>query len=128
MLEYSRCQLGQKCIVKTDDNYVFRKFTLLVAISNSVCAGSKLYQQGGMTKEKFVDFLKMYLANTKTIVLCETLIVFNWKWKQETKFIFVISGFDEVIYNLTFNQEFVPVFARNACVIPIQISKYLISF
>ena len=28
MLEYSRCQLGKKCVVKTDDNYVFRKFTL----------------------------------------------------------------------------------------------------
>lgn len=58
MLEYSRCQLGQKCIVKTDDNYVFRKFTLLVAISNSGCIGSKLYQQGAMTKERFVDFLQ----------------------------------------------------------------------
>jgi transposase-like protein len=61
MLEYSRCQLGQKCIVKTDDNYVFKKFTLLVAISNSGCVGSKLYQQGGMTKERFVDFLQEHV-------------------------------------------------------------------
>jgi len=51
MLEYSRCQLGKKCVVKTDDNYVFRKFTLLVAINNSACVGSKLYQQGGMIRE-----------------------------------------------------------------------------
>ena len=58
MLEYSRCQLGQKCIVKTDDNYVFRKFTLLVAINNSGCVGSKLYQQGGMTKERFFSKYK----------------------------------------------------------------------
>lgn len=43
MLEYSRCQLGKKCIIKTDDNYVFRKFTLLVTINNSKCIGSKLY-------------------------------------------------------------------------------------
>ena len=61
MLEYSRCQLGQKCIMKTDDNYVFRKFTLLVAINNSGCIGSKLYQQGGMTKERFVDFLQEHV-------------------------------------------------------------------
>ena len=61
ILEYSRCQLDQKCVVKTDDNYVFRKFTLLVAINNSGCIGSKLYQQGGMTKERFVDFLQKYV-------------------------------------------------------------------
>ena len=27
-LPYSKCDLGKRCIVKTDDNYVFRKFTL----------------------------------------------------------------------------------------------------
>jgi transposase-like protein/transposase InsO family protein len=61
MLEYSRCQLGHKCVVNTDDNYVFKKFTLLVAINNSGCVGSKLYQQGGMTKERFVDFLEEHI-------------------------------------------------------------------
>ncbi len=25
---YSKCPLGKRCIIKTDDNYVFRKFTL----------------------------------------------------------------------------------------------------
>ena len=25
--EYSRCRLGRRCIFKTDDSYVFRKFT-----------------------------------------------------------------------------------------------------
>jgi folylpolyglutamate synthase/dihydropteroate synthase len=58
MLEYSRCQLGKKCVVETDDNYVFRKFTLLVAINNSGYVGSKLYQKEGMTKERFVNFLQ----------------------------------------------------------------------
>jgi transposase len=37
--EYGKCQIGKRCIVKTDDNYVFRKFTLLCAISNSKCVG-----------------------------------------------------------------------------------------
>ena len=35
IMEYSMCSLGKRCVVKTDDNYVFRKFTLLCAISNS---------------------------------------------------------------------------------------------
>jgi len=24
---FSKCELGERCVVKTDDNYVFRKFT-----------------------------------------------------------------------------------------------------
>ncbi len=55
-LPYSKCPLGKRCIIKTDDNYVFRKFTLLCAISNSKCVGATLYKEGGMTKERFVEF------------------------------------------------------------------------
>ena len=56
--EYSRCPLGRRCIVKTDDSYFYRKFTLLCAVNNSKCVGWKLYEQGGMTKERLVEFLK----------------------------------------------------------------------
>ena len=63
MLEYSKCKLGKRCILKTDDNNVFKKFTLLVAINNSKCIGYKLYEKGGMNKERFVDFLKDNIFN-----------------------------------------------------------------
>ena len=59
--EYSRCDLGKRCIYKTDDSFVFRKFTLLVAISNSKCIGYRLYEKGGMTKERFVEFLEDFI-------------------------------------------------------------------
>ena len=59
--EYSRCQLGKRCVYKTDDNFVFRKFTLLVAISNSKCIGYKLYESGGMTKERLVEFFEEFI-------------------------------------------------------------------
>ena len=70
--------------MKTDDNYVFKKFTLLVAISNSGCVGSKLYQQGGMTKERFVEFLeanifnkyKNYLIILKLVDKLRSIVVF----------------------------------------------------
>jgi hypothetical protein len=29
IMEFSKCSLGKRCDVKTDNNYVFRKFTLL---------------------------------------------------------------------------------------------------
>jgi len=47
-LAYSKCSLGKRCIIKTDDNYVFRKFTLLCAINNKKCVGASLYKEGGM--------------------------------------------------------------------------------
>lgn len=61
--EYSRCELGKRCIFKTSDSSFFRKFTLLVAISNSKCIGWELYEKGGMNKERFVDFLKSNIFN-----------------------------------------------------------------
>jgi len=62
-LPYSKCFLGKRCVVKTDDNYVFRNFTLLCAISNSKCVGATLYKEGGMTKERFVEFLEKNIFN-----------------------------------------------------------------
>ena len=59
--EYSRCKLGKRCIVKTDDSYIFRKFTLLVAIKNSKCIGWELYEKGGMKKERLVEFLEKHI-------------------------------------------------------------------
>ena len=53
---YSRCNLGKRCIIKTSNQFVFRKFTLLVAISNSKCVGKELYEKGGMTKERVLEF------------------------------------------------------------------------
>jgi len=63
MLEYSRCDLGKRCVIKTNDNYVFRKFSLLVAINNSKCVGHTLYEKGGMTKERFVEFSEKFVFN-----------------------------------------------------------------
>jgi transposase len=63
IMEFSKCSLGKRCVVKTDDNYVFRKFTLLCAISNSKCVGATFYKEGGMTKERFVEFLEANIFN-----------------------------------------------------------------
>jgi transposase-like protein len=39
MKEYSRCDIDKRCIAKTDENIVFRSYTLLVAINNNNCIG-----------------------------------------------------------------------------------------
>ena len=58
---YSRCELGRRCVIKTSNQFVFRKFTLLVAISNTKCVGKELYEKGGMTKERLLEFLEKHI-------------------------------------------------------------------
>lgn len=60
--EYSRCNLGDRCIFKTDDNYVFKPYTLLVAINNNKTIGYILYDKGGSTKERIVEFIDNYIT------------------------------------------------------------------
>jgi transposase len=61
MNEYSRCELGKRCIFKTDNTFMFRKYTLLVAISNSKCIGWTMFEKGAMNKERLVEFMKEYI-------------------------------------------------------------------
>ena len=58
---YSRCYLGRRCRIKTSNQFVFRKFTLLVAISNSKMVGKEMYEKGGMTAERFLEFLQKHI-------------------------------------------------------------------
>ena len=55
---YSRCYIGKRCVIKSNNNFVFRSFTLLVAINNKKCVGKIFYEKGGTTKERMVEFLE----------------------------------------------------------------------
>ena len=61
IMEYSRCNLGERCIVQTNDNYIFHRFTLVAAINNKKCIGYTLYEKGGMTKTRLVEFLEKFI-------------------------------------------------------------------
>ena len=50
--------IGKRCVIKTNNNFVFRSFTLLVAINNKKCVGKIFYEKGGTTQERMVDFLE----------------------------------------------------------------------
>ena len=58
---YSRCELGRRCVKKTTDNKVFKKFTLVSAISSKGVVGWILYENGGMTSERMVQFINKFI-------------------------------------------------------------------
>jgi transposase len=62
---YCRAFLGDRCIKKTTNNEVFKKYSLVVAINNNKCIASELYQNGAVNAERFNDFLKKKCSKVK---------------------------------------------------------------
>lgn len=60
---YSRCRLGKRCVTKTSNNIVFRKYTLLLATSASGVVGWELYPEGGVDAERMQDFILHHIHN-----------------------------------------------------------------
>ena len=56
--EYCRTIKGKRCYFKTNDNRVFRKYTLLMAISTKGVVAYKFYEKGGSNKDRFLEFLQ----------------------------------------------------------------------
>ena len=58
---YCRNELGKRCIIKADDNAVFTKYSLVVAITNNKCIGYTLYQKGAVILIDLMNLLKIYV-------------------------------------------------------------------
>ena len=68
--EYCKYDKGKRCYFKTDDNEVFKKYTLLMGISTKGVVGYKFYEKGGSNKERFLKFLEDHiLSKTKNKLL-----------------------------------------------------------
>lgn len=62
---YCRAFLGDRCIKKTTNNEVFKKYSLVVAINNKKCISSELYQNEAVNAERFNEFLKNICSKVK---------------------------------------------------------------
>lgn len=60
---YSRCKLGQRCVLKTKNNKVFIKYTLVCAMSSKGIIGHELYEKGGMNAELMILFINKYIKS-----------------------------------------------------------------
>lgn len=101
--DYSRCQLGKRCVVKSDDNRVFKKYTLLAAISATGLVGYTLYEQGGMTSERFCEFIRTHINGKYKSHL---MVVDNAgaHKKQEVRQT-VQDGSNELVYTICYNPK-----------------------
>jgi len=55
---YARCDIGKRCYMKTSDQRVFKKYSLLVAITSKSIVGWDLYEKGAVNSERLTEFIK----------------------------------------------------------------------
>lgn len=53
---YSRCYIGKRCVIKTNNNFVFRSFTLLVAINNKNVLEKYFIKRVELPKKEWLSF------------------------------------------------------------------------
>jgi hypothetical protein len=63
---------GKRCIIKTNSQEVFKKYTGIFAISNKGVLGWELYEKSGIDTNRLLEFLEKYITTTlrnKLIIL-----------------------------------------------------------
>ena len=65
---YSRCELGKRYVMKTSNNAVFVKYTIIDAISFKGVIGWKIYEKGAMTGVRMVEFIRNKFKNNLIIM------------------------------------------------------------
>ena len=54
-------ELGKRCIVKTESQEVFKKYTGIFAISSKGVIGYEVYIKGGIDSNRMVDFINKFI-------------------------------------------------------------------
>lgn len=67
--KYCRNIIEKRCIIKTESQEVFKKYTGIFAITTRGCIDYEIYQQGGITAERLLEFLKRVLGRRRDKVV-----------------------------------------------------------
>lgn len=62
---YCRSPLGKRCVVKTHSQEVFKKYTGIFAITTSGCVAYEVYEQGGITAQRLLEFLRTHFSRIR---------------------------------------------------------------
>ena len=81
MKTYSRCELGKRCILKTKNNFVFQKFTMVVAIITKGIIDYEIYSKVAINKDRFSNFLarKILKLRRKRLIIFDNAKTHNNK-------------------------------------------------
>jgi transposase len=83
--QYCYSNEGKRCILKTHNQEVFKKYTGIFAITTKGCIGYKIYEKGGIDSIRLIDFLEKNIVNkykNKLIILDNASCHRNKKVKE----------------------------------------------
>jgi hypothetical protein len=81
-------ELGKRCVVKTESQEVFKKYTGIFAISTKGVLGWELYDKGGINSERLYNFLREHITSkfkNKLIIMDNASSHRNQKIKKTRK-------------------------------------------
>jgi len=61
--KYCRNRIGKRCVLKTHNQEVFKKYTGIFAISTSGCIGYDVYESGGIDGKRLIEFLENHILS-----------------------------------------------------------------
>ena len=69
--KYCRNTIGKRCIIKTNSQEVFKKYTGIFAVTTRGCIDYEIYERGGINTERLLEFLKRILGrrHNKLVIL-----------------------------------------------------------
>lgn len=97
--KYCYSNIGKRCIIKTQSQEVFKKYTGIFAISINGVLGMELYEKGGIDTEKLTAFLEKFIINkykNKVIILDNASSHRNEKIKQ------LINKNNKILYSVPY--------------------------
>ena len=62
-------ELGKRCVIKTNNQEVFKKYTGIFAISTKGVIGYEIYEKGRINSERLIDFLNEFVLKNIKIKL-----------------------------------------------------------
>ena len=54
--------MGKRCVIKTQSQEVFKKYTGIFAITNRKCIGYIIYEKSGIYSNRLIDFLNKFIT------------------------------------------------------------------
>jgi hypothetical protein len=81
----------------------FRKFTLLCAMSNSKCVSASFYKEGGITKERFVEFLEAYIFNKykNRLIILDNVNSYNNEYVKQS----IINSCNKYLFTIPYTPK-----------------------
>ena len=97
--KYCYSNVGKRCVIKTQSQEVFKKYTGVFAISIDGVIGMELYEKDGIDTEKLIIFLEKFITNkykNKVIILDNASSDRNEKIKQ------LINKNNKILYSIPY--------------------------